>query len=329
MEPLISVIVPAYNIEEYLERSINSILNQTYLHIEIIIVNDGSSDRTGEIADYLREKNPTKIQCVHQSNSGVTAARLNGVQAAHGDWIGFVDGDDEIENNMYERLLTNALETEADISHCGYQTIVNGGERIHYFYNSGKKIVNTNLQGKKELLTGTQVEPSLCNKLYKHRLISRMIEEEVLDLSVKFNEDLLMNYILFDYAEKSVYEDFCPYHYMTRSDSASRSNFSIKRVLDPVLVKKWILENCDDEHKELAWRKYLVCCCNAYQYIWNKTSYKTEASRIKRIVLKNFSKIRLLTLKEKIKLYMVFFTPGIFNACYCFYAKFFQKKVYE
>jgi glycosyltransferase involved in cell wall biosynthesis len=91
MEPLISVIVPAYNIANYIERCIKSLLSQTYPRIEIIVVDDGSSDRTANLIDAL-VTTESRIKALHQQNSGVTIARLNGVAQASGEWIGFVDG---------------------------------------------------------------------------------------------------------------------------------------------------------------------------------------------------------------------------------------------
>ncbi|MBQ8044624.1 MAG: glycosyltransferase, partial [Clostridia bacterium] len=97
----ISVIVPAYNIEEYLSRCLDSILNQTYENIEIIVVNDGSKDNTEKvIKEYARKD--SRVKLISKVNEGVTKARLTGMKAAEGDWIGFVDGDDTIAPEMYE-----------------------------------------------------------------------------------------------------------------------------------------------------------------------------------------------------------------------------------
>ena len=107
--PLISVIVPAFNIEIYLSECLDSIINQTYSMIEIVVVDDGSIDNTGKIAEEYQAMCPDRVICIHQVNAGVLKARLAGLEASHGEWIGFVDGDDLIESNMYERLLSNAI----------------------------------------------------------------------------------------------------------------------------------------------------------------------------------------------------------------------------
>ena len=102
---LISVVIPAYNVAPYIERCVESVLDQTYQNVEIIIVDDGSKDGTGEIIDRIALKEP-RVRVIHQPNSGVTEARMTGVEAANGEWIGFVDGDDLVERDMYERLIS-------------------------------------------------------------------------------------------------------------------------------------------------------------------------------------------------------------------------------
>ena len=118
MENLISVIVPVYNVASWLPRCLDSILAQTYKNLEIVIVDDGSLDHSGCIADEYAKTYPEKICVIHTENKGVTAARLRGVREASGSWIGFVDADDEIESDMYAVLWNYAIQYQADISHC-------------------------------------------------------------------------------------------------------------------------------------------------------------------------------------------------------------------
>ena len=116
MEQKISIIIPAYNIENYLGKTLDSVLAQTYQNIEVIVVNDGSKDGTGKVVDDYAAHD-SRVIAVHKENGGVTSARLRGIAAASGDWIGFVDGDDYIEPDMYERLMRNAREYNVEISH--------------------------------------------------------------------------------------------------------------------------------------------------------------------------------------------------------------------
>ena len=135
MNEKISIIIPVYNLEKYIKRTAESVLKQTYTNIEVIIVDDGSSDESWKIIQKIADKD-NRVIPIHQENGGVTSARLKGVRRSTGEWIGFVDGDDEIESDMYEILLNNAKKYNADISHCGYQMIFEDG-RVNYFHNTG------------------------------------------------------------------------------------------------------------------------------------------------------------------------------------------------
>lgn len=327
--PLISVIVPAYNIEEYLPKCLESILNQSYKNIEIVLVDDGSTDGTGKIADCYQLEYPNKIVCLHLKNGGVLKARLEGIAIASGEWIGFVDGDDVIESDMYERLINNAHNYEADISHCGYQTIVNDGERIHYFYNTGRIVEQDRVTGVGDLLSGSFIEPGLWNKIFKKSLFYSLLEENILKDQVRINEDLLMNYLLFKQAEKSVYEDFCPYHYMSRSTSATRSQFKVHKVLDPIKVSRFIFDDVKKENKDVACQKYLVCCMHAYVALHGNAEYKEKYLELKKELLRYRDKWNLLKKTDWIKLKLILLSPTIYKVIYYFYEKYFQKKVYE
>lgn len=328
MDERISVIVPVYNAEPYLSACIDSILQQTYRNIEIVLVDDGSDDRSGEIADDYASRFPDRIRCIHQENCGVTTARLNGVAVSTGTRIGFVDGDDEIEPEMYERLLRNALENDADISHCGHQTIVNGGERIHYFYNTGRFVVQERVDGLKDLLIGT-FEPGLWTKLFKRELVEELIRKNTVDRTIKINEDLLMNYYLFKKAEKTVFEDFCAYHYMARTSSATRSSFRIEKTMDPVRVSKRILDDVGETLKNVAWHNYLVCCLNAYMTLYGRLEYAEQERAIKKVLTKHKGQWDVLSQNERIKMKGMLVAPKLFKECYRVYEKRFQKKVYE
>ena len=239
MQYLISIIIPAYNIEKELPRTVDSVLAQTYKNIEVIVVNDGSKDGTGAVIDAYAGKD-CRIKAIHKENGGVTSARLRGVAEATGDWIGFVDGDDWIEPDMYERLMRNAQEHHADISHCGYRMVFPKG-RVDYYYNTGRLVEQDHDAGLRDLLEGRFVEPGLVNKLFRQELFVGL--EERMDFSVRINEDLLMNYWLFKNARKAVYEDFCPYHYVLRPGSAATSGLSTHKLEDPLKVMKLIYED--------------------------------------------------------------------------------------
>lgn len=117
---MISIIVPVYNVEKYVRKCLDSVVNQAYKDLEILIVDDGSTDGSGKICDEYKKDDRVKV--FHTENRGLSAARNYGIDRAHGEWIGFVDSDDWIEPDMYEVLLKSALETDADIVECGVYT---------------------------------------------------------------------------------------------------------------------------------------------------------------------------------------------------------------
>lgn len=235
----VSVIVPVYNLENLVTRTIQSIQNQEYKNLEIILVDDGSDDNTLKIISKLQDTD-SRIKVYHQVNSGVTVARLNGVRHSTGEWIGFVDGDDLIAPDMYARLVENAIRYGADISHCGYQMVFS--DHTDYYYNTSRVIRQTNRAGIIDLLSGEYIEPGLWNKLYKRSLFDELIHTEKMDVSIKNMEDLLMNFYLFRQAEISIYEDFCPYYYIPRKGSAANSNLNEHILQDPGKVYKHIEE---------------------------------------------------------------------------------------
>ena len=134
---LISIIVPIYNVEKYLVKSVNSIINQTYKNLEIILVNDGSTDTCGDICEKFKNID-RRIIVIHKKNGGLSDARNAGLQVAKGDYIGFVDSDDWIEKNMYQELLNISLKENSDIVSCGVRkvwndiNIINNGSELNY-----------------------------------------------------------------------------------------------------------------------------------------------------------------------------------------------------
>lgn len=234
---LISVVIPAYNIEQYIGHCLDSILNQTYKKIEIVAVDDGSTDQTPAILEEYAIKDE-RVHVIHKENGGVTSARLRGVTEATGNWIGFVDGDDWIEPEMYERLYKNAIQNHSQISHCGYQMVF--PDRIDYYYNSGEVIIQKGHEAVKQLLKG-EFEPGLCNKLFGRELFDDLLKNDRVDLKIRINEDLLMNYYLFREAKMVIFDDFCPYHYQVRKGSAANSRLRAYKLRDAEIVRRTIL----------------------------------------------------------------------------------------
>lgn len=142
-DPLISVIVPAYNAVKYLHPCLNSVIHQTYSNLEIIIINDGSTDQTATIIENFQKKDP-RIKIISQKNSGLSAARNAGLQKATGDYLTFVDADDTIEPTMLEQLLLALKKYHADISVCSFQETFPNGKTKYFTKQTAIRIYNTN-----------------------------------------------------------------------------------------------------------------------------------------------------------------------------------------
>lgn len=275
---LISVIVPAYNIAEYLPRCLDSILNQTYSNLEVIVISDGSTDGTNDIIKEYAETD-CRIVPIFKENSGVSDTRNKGLDIAKGDYIAFVDGDDYIEPNMYEILLNNAIENDADISHCGYQMVF--PSRVDYYYNTGKKVIQDNKKGIRDIIVGDYVEPGIWNKLYR----KSTIENVFMPVDIKINEDVLFNFYAFTKSKKSVYEDLPLYHYILRKGSAATSKVNTNKLYDPIKVRKEILGYClknyDKELQSLSYTSYLNAVISLFRTIKNN-KLKDEKSNAKK-----------------------------------------------
>lgn len=163
----VSVIVPVYNTEKYLDKCLNSLVNQTIEDIEIIVVNDGSTDDSLKIIKKYLKKYPEKIVLINQKNGGISVARNNGIKSATGEYIGFVDSDDFVELSMYESLYNLIKESESDIVVCDYKKYYTETETTTDV-SAVKNITTTNIYENPSLINDIDYAP--WNKLYKKSL---------------------------------------------------------------------------------------------------------------------------------------------------------------
>lgn len=218
----ISIIVPAYNIESYIEKCLNSIINQTYKELEIIVVNDGSTDHTPDIINRIAMIDK-RIIVIHKPNGGLSSARNAGLDRTTGDYIGFVDGDDFIAEDMYELLLKNMMNTDSEISICKVQRIY----KNHFIKesDSNKQVVLNNVEGLRSLLEGTIIHHYAVDKLYNKRLFETIRYPEG-----KIFEDVFTTYKLFAQSKRTVYCDASKYFYVQRANSILRKSFNEKKL---------------------------------------------------------------------------------------------------
>lgn len=215
---LISIIVPVYNVEKYLNKCVESILAQTYDNLEIILVDDGSPDNCGNICDKYAKKD-SRIVVLHKTNGGLSDARNKGINIAKGKYIGFVDSDDYIEKDMFEILYNLCKENNADISMISYKEIEN-----EIIINENSKYTNkifeyNNIEAIKELLKDEIVKNYAWNKLYKKELFDKI--EYPINMAY---EDVGTTYKLFEKAKKIIWYDIPKYNYIRRSTSIVSKN---------------------------------------------------------------------------------------------------------
>lgn len=324
MDQRISVIVPAYNSAPWLVRCLDSLRAQTHGDLEIIVVNDGSADDTAQVLDSYAARHP--IHVIHQENGGVTAARLRGAAAATGSWIGFVDGDDEVEPGMYAVLLKNALRYGADISHCGQQVVFPDG-RVSCVDASGAVRVQDHLTGLRDLLDGGRIESGLCTKLYRRELFEGL--DTWMDRTVKNNEDLLMNFYLFSRAEKAVFEAVCPYRYILRQGSASYRRPPYEGILrDQIRVRQTILSACPPELQEDGYRALLRNALFLFGWLAEFPQHEYDGGRrlVRNLLKDNRKHFYVLSARNKILADMIVSAPWAFRLAYGLYLKLFRNQ---
>ena len=215
---LISIIIPVYNSEQYLDRCINSVLDQTHEDLELILVNDGSTDKSGEICDSFA-LNDERIKVIHKKNGGPSEARNVGLDMALGQYIGFVDSDDYVAEDMYECLLRACLDNKADIAVCGRFDVLNGTPIPSFTFNGVAIWDSESAIG--NLLTWNNIDSAPWDKLYK-----RVLFEDIRFPMDKCNEDMFIMVPLLHKANRVVHIGVSKYYYCHRANSRSSGEFS-------------------------------------------------------------------------------------------------------
>ena len=249
--PKVSVIVPIYNVEKYIEKCINSLLSQTLEDIQIILVNDGSKDNSGNIAKEYEKNNKDRVIYVEKENGGLSDARNYGLKYATGDFIAFLDSDDYIEKNAYEEMYNKAIEENADYVECDF---------IWEFPNKIRIDKQYPYKNKKEMLSFVRVVA--WNKLIKRQLIT--------DNNLEFPkglryEDIEFTYKLIPFLNKFAYVDNPFIHYVQREGSIANvqneRTAEIFTVLDNV-IEFYKKNNIYEEYRnelEYNYARYLLC----------------------------------------------------------------------
>lgn len=222
-KPLLSVIVPVYNTRMYLGRCVESLVKQTYCHLEIILVDDGSKDESGQYCDKLVEQYPN-IKVIHKKNSGLGYARNTGIEYAEGELITFLDSDDYIEPSMYETMIEALLDKKADAVYCDFSMEKRDGTQTFCFSDieeglyTGKEILYSIIGAMPEKKKDFDFEMSVCKVIFRKKIID--------DKNLRFlsEKEMICEDMIFDIgylleAQKVLYLKKCFYHYCENQGS--------------------------------------------------------------------------------------------------------------
>ncbi|MBE6741317.1 MAG: glycosyltransferase family 2 protein [Ruminococcaceae bacterium] len=233
---MISVIVPAYNIAPYIERCINSILNQTYKDVEVLLIDDGSTDETPIIADRLAEKD-NRVRVFHIENKGVSNARNTALKNACGEYVSIIDGDDYVEQTLFEDAINAMIENDSDVFMFEYFVDDENGCTRHSVDESFYGVLDT----EKVIQYSIDVE----NRFATTKIFKKELAENVFfNTDIILGEDTLFICEVLSKANKVVYTEKAYYHYVLRDGSATNSAFNRKK-LSGVEAYHGVVELCE------------------------------------------------------------------------------------
>lgn len=224
----ITVIVPCYNVEKYVEKSLKSLLDQTYKNLKIIAIDDCSTDNTYKIIEKIGKENQEKLKVYkNKQNKGAAYTRNRGIELAQTEYIGFIDSDDYIDNNYFEELMKTILEKQADVVITDMQLVNEKGEELAPVQVG----INLGIEDIKEATIDNGLAASPCNKLFKKSLIEKYLFPEG-----KINEDIATVIPTVLHTNKIAYTGKVKYYYVQREKSVQNSEFSERRfdIIDSV-----------------------------------------------------------------------------------------------
>lgn len=309
--PIISVVVPVYNAEKYLKKCVDSLTSQTFKDIEIILVDDGSPDNSGELCDELA-KTDNRITVIHKENGGQSSARNAGVRAAKADLIGFIDSDDYVDLDMFEMLYNNIVSENADVSVCMtyscYKNRLNsyGNGSLHVF--SGIDMIGYAIDGTKAVI-------SACQKLYKKELLleTPFVEGRIYEDAIFFGE-------LFYKVGKVVVEEIPKYYYVHHESTTTTAVYKSNKK-DYIYAYennlRIIREHCPQYEKAGLYRIYRAY----YELLDDAILADNEAARVdkpelKRFLRKNWLKImasRYIVVSRKLAVTVVLISERLYK----------------
>lgn len=325
---LISIIVPVYNMEQYLERCMESIFEQTYHKLEIILVDDGSTDRSPQMCDGYAKKD-TRVKVIHKENGGLSDARNAGLAIATGEYIGYVDSDDWIEPHMYETLYQACEREQADVAICRYQSVYEGYQKET---SSRKQTVLERDELLKIYISdqdGFCIYNSVWSKLFRAELVRDMVFPKG-----RNSEDIMYTTRAFCRAKKAVYVDEFLYNYVIDRQGSIMNQKKIQRMFDDELpfwrehiqvIRDTVSAELGDMATFYYFRRllfYYIAYCDAYKKandIYVKKENQVAAKKIETEWNKHKKRIKLLckmdyvSKGDKIRMQCMSFCPKMYD----------------
>lgn len=303
-KPKISIIIPVYNVEKYLEQCLKSVINQTFKDIEIICINDGSTDNSLEILEAF-QKQDERIKIINKQNEGQGIARNEGLKVAKGEYISFIDPDDWVEQGMYEFLYNKFLETNAQIIRFNYRSFDEEkqiSDKPHNFRIEQASYFKLNIQDNSmynwknvENLNFEKVDLPVWNRIFSNKFI----EENNLQFApYKHSEDNIFIISSVFLADRILYVEKVFYNHLKRENSALNSAsdeyFSVFENIE--LIKKFLVKKGLFEKYEKAYRNYLIDTFYSHYCCIPEKSIKTFLKEVqKRLTKEEYKKFKNLT----------------------------------
>lgn len=304
---MISIIVPVYNVEKYFEKCIDSLVGQTYKDLDIILIDDGSTDKSPQICDrYALSDN--RVRVLHQTNKGLSKARNVGLSMANGDYITFIDSDDYIELDTMETVM-EAIERfgsdlvffrEKSVDETGKTTLIKGPEPTGLILEKDRDFAENRIMG--ELING------VCDKVYR----ADIIKDLTFETGRIYGEDFMFNLMALSKVEKVAYIDQIKYSYVSNSGSITHKSFS-PNSFDQIYFKDRVCEYVKKEFPKYAH------ICEKYAYLARlrllrpiyfehlQNKYKSEILSIRQYLKDNYKRIKKMLSFREIAEYQLYF----------------------
>lgn len=328
--PKISIIIPIYRVEPYLRKCVDSVLAQTYKNIEIILVDDDSPDRCGEICDEYAKKD-NRVRVIHKENGGLSDARNTGIRIATGDYIMFIDSDDYVANDICEVLLDVCEKNKADISTCGHISVWPDRKTIPTdLDDTGKETVCDNYEALKIYFTENGLKKNKFHTISCAKLYIKSLFDNIQFPFGKLHEDIFTTYKLLYEAKKCVNIDLTKYFYLQRDDSIMSNAFNIKNIehiIEAFEERYSFFKERSDELAQYAGHILFEYYLYIYKKLILKNTTQGDIENLKKLVENRIRRLSVLSptmpLRRKHRVWLTFFkiNPALYVKINCLWGR--------